>query len=103
MKFVVAAMLVLLMQQHDPMQHMPGMQMPHEHPKKKPAKPSGGRTGASPVQPVQEVQPRQPRAPVAPPDIKVVVAAPLSSSAIAALRPASTLKADEFDAPGGPR
>ena len=102
MKFVVAAMLVLFLQQHDPMMHMPGMQMQHEQPKKKPAKKK--RVGqAPPPVPTDE-------APVVhtemhhaepTPDIKVITEAPLSSSAIAALHPANTLKSDEFDAPKG--
>ena len=71
-------------QHHEPM-NMPGMERQHDMP--------GMSMPSMPSMPEHHVE--------ANPNIKVITAAPRSSSAIAAIRPSATLKADELDAPKG--
>lgn len=110
---IVALVLVLFMQ-HDQM-HMPGMQMkkppakkqqpktkkPKEQPHEQPSMPDMPMPAMS--MPAMSMPAMSMPMPVANPDIKVIVGAPRSSSDIASLRPGSTLKPDELDAPKEPQ
>lgn len=106
---IVALVLVLFMQ-HDQM-HMPGMQM-----KKPPVKKQQQKKKPAPQQHEQMNMPEMQHEhdmpgmsmpsmsmPKPNPNIKVIIEAPRSSSAIEALLPSATLKPDELDAPKEPQ